>query len=265
MLVAFDIDGVIRDVAGSYRLALADTVEQFTQGAFRPTPEQIDTLKGEGIWNNDWDASQELIYRHFESIGGDRSTVDATLTYETIVAFFQSRYRGEQIDGAWTGYISGEPLLVDREYFERLTRGGIQWGFFSGATTVSATFVLQGRIGLSQPPLIAMEDAPGKPDPTGLFVLMKQMAIADDAPVIYVGDTVADMQTIVRARSQESGRKFWAIGSLPPHVVKGDAGIRADYEANLRSAGADAIVTSVREITPAFLSTEGFTQLAEFS
>jgi HAD superfamily phosphatase len=62
--LVFDIDGVIRDVAGSYRRALADTVEHFTAGNYRPTPEDIDLLKSEGIWNNDWEASQELIQRY---------------------------------------------------------------------------------------------------------------------------------------------------------------------------------------------------------
>jgi HAD superfamily phosphatase len=251
VIVAFDIDGVIRDVAGSYRLALADTVEHFTQGAFRPTPIEIDALKGEGIWNNDWEASLELVSRYFESLGQVRSALD--LDYEAIVAFFQSRYRGEKVDGTWTGYISGEPLLVDRSYFDKLTAEGIRWGFFSGATTVSARFVLEGRIGLIDPLLVAMEDAPGKPDPTGLFETMQRLDALRDEPIVYVGDTVADMTTIVRARELDPNRSFFAIGSLPPHVESGDESVRRDYEAGLRSAGADAIVSSVREITGEFL------------
>jgi HAD superfamily phosphatase len=49
-IIVFDIDGVIRDVSGSYRRALADTVEHFTNNAYRPTPADIDKLKSEGIW-----------------------------------------------------------------------------------------------------------------------------------------------------------------------------------------------------------------------
>ncbi|MFM6757157.1 MAG: TIGR01548 family HAD-type hydrolase, partial [Dolichospermum sp.] len=71
-IVIFDIDGVIRDVSGSYRRALSDTVEYFTEQAYRPTAIDIDHLKSEGIWNNDWEASQELIYRHFVSQGQQR-------------------------------------------------------------------------------------------------------------------------------------------------------------------------------------------------
>jgi HAD superfamily phosphatase len=251
VIVAFDIDGVIRDVAGSYRLALADTVEHFTAGGLRPTPIDIDRLKGEGIWNNDWEASLELVCRYFESLG--KSRIEYPVSYDAIVAFFQSRYRGEMINGAWTGYLSGEPLLVDRAYFEALTSAGIKWGFFSGATTVSARFVLEGRIGLVSPVLVAMDDAPGKPDPAGLFETMGRLKAAPDETVVYVGDTVADMATIVRSREQDSGRSFLAVGSLPPHVVTGDGSVRLAYEEGLRSAGADAIVASVREITPEFL------------
>jgi HAD superfamily phosphatase len=40
-MVIFDIDGVIRDVGNSYRRALADTVEHFTQGEYRPSQADI--------------------------------------------------------------------------------------------------------------------------------------------------------------------------------------------------------------------------------
>lgn len=100
--LVLDIDGVIRDVSQSYRRALADTVEQFT--GKRPSPDDIDRLKQEGLWNNDWEASQELIRRF---------APDVKVDYETIVAFFQSRYRGQN----WDGYIKDEPLLVTRAFF----------------------------------------------------------------------------------------------------------------------------------------------------
>ncbi|NCU77304.1 MAG: TIGR01548 family HAD-type hydrolase, partial [Synechococcaceae bacterium WB7_1C_051] len=60
-LLLFDIDGVIRDVGGSYRKALAETVHHYS--GWRPEPHCIDALKSEGAWNNDWDASLELLRR----------------------------------------------------------------------------------------------------------------------------------------------------------------------------------------------------------
>ena len=160
----------MRDVGGSYRRALADTVEYFTAQAYRPNTLDIDQLKSEGIWNNDWEASQELIYRYFHAQGQTREQLQ--LDYKAIVAFFQSRYRGTDPDN-WTGYICDEPLLLQPSYLEQLTQAGIFWGFFSGATRASATYVLEKRLGLQSPLLIAMEDAPGKPDPTGLFATIR--------------------------------------------------------------------------------------------
>ncbi|MBD1893766.1 TIGR01548 family HAD-type hydrolase [Trichocoleus sp. DQ-A3] len=257
-LVVFDIDGVVRDVGGSYRRALADTVEQFTEGAYRPTPEEIDHLKLEGMWNNDWEASQELVYRYFESAGQKRSQL--SLDYDVLVAFFQSRYRGPD-PHHWTGYICDEPLLLQPSYLEQLTAAGIPWGFFSGATRGSANYVLEQRLGLKSPLLIAMEDAPGKPDPTGLFAAVQAMeersSVPPSTPVIYVGDTVADIYTIEKARSLSVSpgeslhpdRRWIAVGILPPHVQENQQQ-RDAYANALKAAGAAAIFSNVQELTP---------------
>ncbi|MBD1878106.1 TIGR01548 family HAD-type hydrolase [Coleofasciculus sp. FACHB-T130] len=257
-LVVFDIDGVVRDVGGSYRRALADTVEQFTDGAYRPTPEEIDHLKLEGMWNNDWEASQELVYRYFESAGQKRSQL--SLDYDVLVAFFQSRYRGPD-PHHWTGYICDEPLLLQPSYLEQLTAAGIPWGFFSGATRGSANYVLEQRLGLKSPLLIAMEDAPGKPDPTGLFAAVQAMeersSVPPSTPVIYVGDTVADIYTIEKARSLSVSpgeslhpdRRWIAVGILPPHVQENQQQ-RDAYANALKAAGAAAIFSNVQELTP---------------
>ena len=60
-LILFDIDGIIRSVEDSYRLALKNTVYKFS--GWKPSYIDIDKAKNEGIWNNDWDLSLELIKR----------------------------------------------------------------------------------------------------------------------------------------------------------------------------------------------------------
>lgn len=244
----FDIDGVVRDVGGSYRRALADTVEQFTQGAYRPSQLDIDKLKSEGIWNNDWEASQELIYRYFEAQKQPRSHLQ--LDYQTIVAFFQSRYRGTDPQN-WTGYICDEPLLLQPSYLENLTASGILWGFFSGATRASAAYVLEKRLNLRSPVLIAMEDAPGKPDPTGLIATLHQLNHNLDkiAHVLYIGDTVADMYTVEKARVLQPQHNWIGVGILPPHVQETPAR-RDQYAETLKAAGAAVIFNNVQELTP---------------
>ena len=63
-LILFDIDGVIRNVENSYRLSLKKTVFEFC--GWEPSYQDIDNAKNEGIWNNDWDLSLELINRHIK-------------------------------------------------------------------------------------------------------------------------------------------------------------------------------------------------------
>jgi HAD superfamily phosphatase len=258
-ILVFDIDGVLRDVGNSYRRALADTVEQFTGGGYRPSPEDIDQLKGEGLWNNDWEGSQELVYRYFERQGQARDQI--SLIYEDLVAFFQSRYRGPNPADPeqWTGYITQEPLLVDRAYFDHLTANQVVWGFFSGATRGSARYVLERRLALADPVLIAMEDAPGKPDPAGLFTVVKILTetyqLPNQLPVIYAGDTVADMQTIQSAQAHQDQRPWVGVGVLPPHVVAKGGAYSQSYGESLIQAGAQVVVDEIAQLTPAVIQT----------
>ena len=217
-------------------------------------------LKSEGIWNNDWKASEVMVHRYFEQRGEPKPNV----SYEEIVDYFQRQYRGPDTEdpNQWTGYIASEPLLMDEDYLRSLSQSGIPYAFFSGATQGSANFVLQRRIGLDSPILIAMEDAPSKPDPTGLMMAVqrieKQHPAAKNIPVIYAGDTAADMKTIVAAKSQFPDRQWLAVGILPPHAQK-DSEYQAQYAKKLEAAGAVTVLNSVQnldaKLTKEFLST----------
>jgi len=254
-ILVFDIDGVVRDVSNSYRRALADTVERYTDGAYRPTQDDIDALKSEGLWNNDWEGSQEMVLRYFEQQGKPRSQV--SINFDELVAFFQSRYRGTDPNN-WNGYISQEPLLLEPNYLYELTEAGIPWGFFSGATRGSATYVLERRLGLESPVLVAMEDAPGKPDPSGLMATVTQLeaqsatqsgaALKSNLPVVYAGDTVADMQTVTQAAEQYPDRKWIGIGILPPHAQH-SAEYADQYARKLMKMGAQEVLSNVQQLT----------------
>jgi HAD superfamily phosphatase len=245
-IVVFDIDGVVRDVSNSYRRAIADTVEKFTEGFFRPQMEDIDELKSEGIWNNDWEASQELIYRYQECQGKNRDIVN--LNYQAIVNFFQERYRGKDSQ-IFDGYITSEPLLMSANYLEHLSQNNIGWGFFSGATRGSAEYILKQRLGLKQPVLIAMEDAPGKPNPEGLLMTVAKISDRETAPipVIYVGDTVADLHTVIAAKKEQPDTNWVGVGVLPPHVQK-NVEQQAKYQEKLEKAGAVVVLNHVEEL-----------------
>ncbi len=246
-MLLFDIDGVIRDVGGSYRRALQSTVEHYS--GWRPEAACIDALKGEGCWNNDWDASLELLRRRQ---GSHPSALSTLPERDALIEVFSRFYFGSDPEGdpsAWDGYICDEPLLVSDTFFTALSDKDVAWGFVSGAEPPSARFLLSTRLRLSDPPLIAMGDAPDKPDPTGLLTLaaelLNQPFSATTPPVAYLGDTVADVQTVVRARAQYPEQRFVSLAVVPPHLqTPQHVAARGQYEHQLRAAGADVILSS---------------------
>ncbi len=246
----FDIDGVIRDVSSSYRLAIQETVNHFSE--WRPTLENIDDLKAEGCWNNDWKASQELIERYQKQQGFSNPTP----SLKEIERIFSNFYFGGDPNGdaqKWQGFIKNEPLLVDKNFFKALVQQGYLLGFVSGAEPPSARFVLENRLGLVNPPLIAMGDAPDKPDPTGLIQIAKQLAgkpLGLGVPTIaYLGDTVADVLTIQEAQKQQPLQNFLSLAVAPPHLHKNQHRVaRLNYENSLRKSGADIILKHTNDL-----------------
>ena len=254
-VLLFDIDGVIRDVAGSYRRAIVETVHHFS--GQRPDAGAIDSLKSEGCWNNDWEASLELLRR------SGHAPLPA---FETLVEVFGNFYFGGDPEGdsaLWQGFIGSEPLLVEAPFFAALTRANVAWGFVSGAEPPSCRYVLETRLGLGGPALIAMGQAPDKPDPTGLLRLASQLMgpgmdgafdrsiTATSPPIAYLGDTVADVLTVQRARKQCPDARFLSLAVAPPHLHAPEAvQRRADYEARLIEAGADVVLPSTQALEP---------------
>ncbi len=243
----FDIDGVIRDVTQSYNLATQETVNHFIN--WRPTLKNIDDLKAEGCWNNDWETCKELIKRHENS----EQFPNLIPRLDEITNIFNNFYFGgdpEKNDCEWKGFIRNENLLVNQDFFKSLTLKKVKWGFVSGAELSSAKFVLERRLGLSNPPLIAMGDAPDKPDPTGLIRLANELAGAplgpSTPPIAYLGDTAADVLTIQNARKKVPDQIFISLAVAPPHLHNNQKG-REKYEKNLRIKGADIIFKSTNE------------------
>ena len=254
-ILLFDLDGVIRDVNASYRRAIRATVQHFT--GWCPEPAAIDDLKGEGCWNNDWEASLELMRRHrLASVEGGTASSSHTLpALSEVVAVFSRFYFGGDPEGPpsqWTGFIQEETLLVAPDFFVALTQAGMAWGFVSGAEPPSARFLLEERLGLSDPPLVAMGDAPDKPDPTGFIRLAGRLANErgqslgpHGPPVAYLGDTVADVETVCRARMCLPDQCFLALAVAPPHLhAPEQLSRRRSYEQGLLAAGADYLLES---------------------
>ncbi len=246
-LIIFDIDGVIRDVTNSYRLAIQETVSFFS--GWRPSIENIDSIKSEGCWNNDWDLSLEMINRHIQK----NNLSFSAPTRKILIECFENFYFGgdpNHDSSEWSGFIKDETLLVKKSLFEELTQRRIGWGFVSGAEIPSAKFVLEQRLSLDSAPLIAMGEAPEKPDPTGFISLSSKLSKnplgLSNHPIAYLGDTIADVKTVINARVVIPDQKFISLAIAPPHLhVDSNREKRIRYETELSNAGADLIIKSM--------------------
>ena len=203
------------------------------------------------------------------SLSGDSSSAESPSRLpglEELVEVFGGFYFGGDPDGdpaQWRGFIGSEPLLVKPTLFSDLDAAGIAWGFVSGAEPPSVRFVLEQRLGLVDPPRIAMGEAPDKPDPTGFLRLAERLLAengcpglgASAPPVAYLGDTVADVLTVQRARQRAPQQRFLSLAVAPPHLQRPEAsGQRGPYETQLRQAGADAVIASSDQVLAALLA-----------
>ncbi len=217
----FDMDGVLVDVTHSYRQAIQQTVEFFTQQ--KVTPSEIQLYKNRGGLNNDWDLTHVILQER-----GFR--LDKT----AVIDVFQQAYLGSDFDGL----ITEERWMLSPDIQHKL-RAAFSLGIVTGRPRREAAYVLR-RFGKQRvfPVLICMEDVPpgkGKPDPSGIGLAMARLEAAQG---FYAGDTVDDMHA---ARSAG----LIPVGVIAPGIAEDD---RARQGEILRSAGAQVVVDDVNDL-----------------
>ena len=98
-----------------------------------------------------------------------------------------------------------------------------------------------------------MGDAPDKPDPKGFLDLASKLCKDnlghENIPIAYVGDTIADINTVKNAKKIIPSQIFISIGVAPPHLhLESRIKERNLYEAKLKEAGADLILNTVNDL-----------------
>ena len=64
-----------------------------------------------------------------------------------------------------------------------------------------------------------------------------------------MGDTIADIKTVINAKKRIPSQIFISIGIAPPHLhLESRIKERSLYESKLRKAGADLILNSVNDL-----------------
>jgi HAD superfamily hydrolase (TIGR01548 family) len=278
--VVLDIDGVLVDVADSYRRAIVESVET----VYSDTVDRADVqqFKDAGGFNNDWELTFAVaLYVLARQYGFDRDVdgytdlIEATGggldAAETVVVnavgpaereriydawdrdrlrdVFQQLYLGEELyrdleggqpDLDTRGFIHDEPVILEAETIDRLT-GEFDVGVLTGRPAAEADIALD-RVGLDVPAdhRFTMDDWEEGKPHPCALTTLAERFGAD--AVAFVGDTLDDVRTAVNAAEADPERTYHGIGVLSGGLM-GERG-RRNYE----SAGAARVVDSVNDL-----------------
>jgi len=284
--VVLDIDGVLVDVADSYRRAIVESIDRVYGDTIEKAA--IQQFKDAGGFNNDWEltyAAALFVLAGRESAvsdlaaftdaiaerGGGLDAAEAVVRdllddpAETRVFdawnpdrlrdVFQTLYLGSDlyrdIEGgeppfAAPGYIHDEPLLVDDETLSAL-QDRFAVGVVTGRPAAEADIALD-RVGLDLPAehRFTMDDWE---EGKPHPAALRTLAERFDAErVAFAGDTLDDVATAVNADEADDDRVYYGIGVLTGGLT-GDAG-RQTFANN----GASAVVESITDL-PELLDT----------
>jgi HAD superfamily phosphatase len=217
-LLVFDMDGVLVDVAESYRETIVQTVKHFSGRTI--SRDLIQDYKNQGGWNNDW-ALTERILRDF---GG-------AVDYDTVVDRFNKLFAGH--DGV-EGLVTREQWIAAPDLLERLSKH-FQLAIFTGRMQWEAAITLKrfaGQVGFD--PLICADDVTRpKPDPEGLLTIRERN---QGRRLLYFGDVVDDARSARAAEVPFVG------------VVERRRAHRNQAVEQLQAEGALAVIENINEI-----------------
>ncbi|MFB6118089.1 TIGR01548 family HAD-type hydrolase [Halosegnis sp.] len=278
--VVLDVDGVLVDVADSYRRAIVESVERVYGDTI--DRETIQLYKDAGGFNNDWELtyaaalyvlarrvgfplSVETFADKVAASGGglgaaetvvadhldphDREQVYAEWDREQLRAAFQALYLGadlyRDIEGGeppfeTRGYVHDEPTLLEPAVRDEL-RSRFDVGVLTGRPAAEADIALE-RVGLDvpEPHRFTMDDWRAGKPDPHALVRLAERFDADD--VVFVGDTLDDVKTAVNAATADPDRSYHGVGVLTGGL-SGETG-RQKFD----QAGARAVLESVNDL-----------------
>ena len=216
--ILFDLDGVLADVQGSYRATIRRTTEWFGGDV---DDSDIDRIKMQGCANDDWEVTRRLL-----------AQCDIDVPISMVVDRFQEIHLGSSEE---EGLRRFERSFVDGRDLRSVV-GTRMIGIVTGRPRAEAEWFLE-RSGLDSivDLLVAREDAPLKPDPTGIRMAMTDLDVTD---AWFFGDTIDD----VRAARNLETRRVLPIGIDPRRDVR----IGVDPAGRLIDAGAARVIRAGR-------------------
>ncbi|GGN06119.1 TIGR01548 family HAD-type hydrolase [Halarchaeum nitratireducens] len=278
--VVLDVDGVLVDVADSYRRAIVESVERVHGDTIAKA--DVQAFKDAGGFNNDWtlsDAAALYVLASREGLamdvgaytdeiakrGGGLDAAEAVVesaldgdarerVYDAwdpaeLRAVFQALYLGSEryaeIEGGTppvdaSGFIADEPVIVTPETIDRLT-GEYCVCVLTGRPEAEAEIAL-ARVGLDVPAerRFTMDDWEEGKPHPRALVALAERCGAES--VAFAGDTLDDVETATNAAEADPERTYYGVGVLTGGLT-GEEG-RRKYE----EAGASIVVDSVNDL-----------------
>ncbi|PSP43802.1 TIGR01548 family HAD-type hydrolase [Halobacteriales archaeon QH_6_64_20] len=278
--VVLDVDGVLVDVADSYRRAVVESVEHVHSNSIRR--EDVQEFKNAGGFNNDWeltDAAALFVLARREGFDGDvgeftdriatrgggldaaEAVVETVLDRDAAArvrekwrpdrlrAVFQQLYLGTELyrdlenadpDLDVPGYVHDEPIIVDPETMEALTED-FPLGVLTGRPAAEADIALS-RVGLEIPDehRFTMDDWAEGKPHPRALVTLARHF--ESRETVFVGDTLDDIRTARNAAETDPDREYRAVGVR----TGGLTGIEGTKR--FEAAGADAVCGSVNDL-----------------
>jgi HAD superfamily hydrolase (TIGR01548 family) len=278
--VVLDIDGVLLEVADSYRQAVVDSVDRvYGETVDR---ESLQAFKDAGGFNNDWlvtdavalyvlaraagfesdiEAFTDGIAAHGGGLEGAEAELAAELpnaTFEEIIeqwdpeelrTVFQALYlgselfrelEGEEPPFETAGYIRDEPVLVESETLEALT-DRYNVGVVTGRPAAEATIALD-RVGLDVDDDHRFTMDNWEQGKPHPYALMTLAERFESESLVFVGDTLDDVKTAVNAAAEDGGTSYKGVGVLTGGLT-GESG-REKFAA----AGAAGVLESINDL-----------------
>ena len=279
--VVLDIDGVVVDVADSYRRAIVESIERL----YGQTIEKgdIQPFKDAGGFNNDWElthaaalyvlASAEGLEMSIEQftdriaeqgsgLDADETVVRDTLTPnecedvftawdpEQLRDVFQMLYLGadlyREIEGrepriATDGFIHDEPIIVTEETLTAL-QADYDVGVVTGRPAAEADIAME-RAGLdvSDADRFTMDDWEEGKPHPHALMTLAEQFGAER--IAFVGDTLDDVKTAVNADAEDDERVYYGVGVLTGGLTGEDG------RKKFSDVGASAVVERVNDLT----------------
>ncbi len=278
--VVLDIDGVLVDVADSYRRAIVESVSE-VYGDTIPKAD-VQAFKDAGGFNNDWELTDAValyvlasrdgfdhsietytdrIAEHgggldaAESVVADALSDDALARVreewnpERLREVFQQLYLGAELYADLEsadptldtrGYINDEPVLVERETIADLT-ANFPVGVVTGRPAAEADIALsRAGLDIADDHLFTMDDWEEGKPHPRALTTLAERFDAER--VVFVGDTLDDVRTATNAADTDPERDYFGVGVLTGGLT-GDEG-RRKYE----RVGAEVVLDSVNDL-----------------